>query len=78
MNGLITFGPYSITLNPLLPGWLLIALGGVYAALIVFSLVRRARGISPPLEQFGVPPADMSATSAGRRTISRVSTPFFV
>jgi hypothetical protein len=44
MNGLITFGPYSITLNPLLPGWLLIALGGVYAALIVFSLVRRARG----------------------------------
>jgi hypothetical protein len=44
VNGLITFGPYSVSLNPLLPAWLLVALCGLYAALVVFALVRRARG----------------------------------
>ena len=44
MNGLITIGAYSIALHPSLPWPLLIALAVLYGALIIFALVRRARG----------------------------------
>ena len=44
MNGLFTIGAYSVTLNPMLPWPVLIALGAVYGGLILFALTRRARG----------------------------------
>src|SRR3954470_11176733 len=44
MNDLITLGAYSVALNPILPWAVLIALGVLYAGLIVFALARHARG----------------------------------
>src|SRR3954468_22578254 len=44
VNGLITIGAYSVAINPILPGAVLIALGVLYAGLIVFALARHARG----------------------------------
>jgi len=44
MNDLITIGAFSVALHPLLP-WVMIAgLAGLYGALLVFALARRARG----------------------------------
>jgi len=44
MNGIVSVGAFSVALHPLLPWWLLAALGGGYLALILFALARRARG----------------------------------
>ena len=44
MSGLFTLGAFSVAINPLLPWPVLIGLGGVYGALILFALARRARG----------------------------------
>jgi len=44
MNGIVSIGAFSVALHPLLPWWLLAALGGGYLALILFALARRARG----------------------------------
>src|SRR3954468_15655945 len=44
VNGLITIGAYSVAINPILPWAVLIALGVLYAGLIVFALARHARG----------------------------------
>ncbi len=44
MNGIVTVGAFSVALHPLLPWWMLAALGGAYGALILFALARQARG----------------------------------
>ena len=44
MNGIVSVGAFSVALHPLLPWPALAALGGAYAALILFALFRQARG----------------------------------
>jgi hypothetical protein len=44
MNGIVTIGAFSVALHPLLPWWMLVALGGAYLALLLFAFARQARG----------------------------------